>query len=232
MPSFTGIGPEANKFNKMDLENYVSRSKWQEEEEEEEDVKDNWEDEDEEPPKPVAPAEPKKAAGPVKGTKKAGAKGSDLAGASGGSNNKPLTPQEAREKKLLEEKQQRESDMELTKQMLGMEDKNIALEFPLESKEDFDKFHKNLVRKLWCYNKSPHYYLLLDKLIRDLCVPLEADELKNLSSSLNALFNEKVKVSKAKPKKKGVKGLAIKIERNNLDRMERNDHYDDIDDFM
>lgn len=203
----------------------ITRSKWQDEEDDIEDVKDNWEDEDEEPPKP-APVEAKKATG-TKGKK--GLNKSDLGDASS-SNNKPLTAQEIRDKKLLEEKLQKESDLKLTKQMLGMEDKDIELEFPLNTKEDFDKFHKNLVHKLWCYDKSPHYYLLLDKLFRDLCVPLEADELKNLSSTLNALFNEKVKVSKsAKPKKKGTKGLAIKMERSNLDR---NDYADELDDIM
>lgn len=207
----------------MDLENLTARAKWQEEGEDSDDVKDNWEDEDEEPPKP-APVEPKKPA--VAKAKKGPAGRVEAAGASSG---KPLTPQEIRDRKLAEEKLQKESDMKLTKQMLGMEDKDIELEFPLETGEDFEKFHKNLVHKLWCYDKSPHYYLLLEKLFRDLCVPLEADELKNLSSTVNALFNEKVKVSKAKPKKKGTKGLAIKIERNNLDR---NDYADDLDDIM
>lgn len=205
----------------------MSRAKWQDEEDDGDDVKDNWEDEDEEPPKP-APVEPKKSAG-TKG-KKGLNKATDQADASGSSSNsKPLTAQELRDKKLMEEKLQRESDLKLTKQMLGMEDKDIELEFPLNTREDFDKFHKNLVHKLWCYDKSPHYYFLLDKLFRDLCVPLESDELKNLSSTINALFNEKVKVSKAKPKKKGAKGLAIKIERNNLDR---NDYVDELDDIM
>lgn len=201
----------------------MSRAKWQDEEDDD-DVKDNWEDEDEEPAKPV---EPKKSAGATK-PKKVLNKVGEKADASS-SNSKPLTAQELREKKLLEEKLQKESDLKLTKQMLGVEDKDISLEFALDTKEDFDKFHKNLVHKLWCYDKSPHYYLLLDKLFRDLCVPLEADELKNLSSTINALFNEKVKVSKAKPKKKGAKGLAIKMERNNLDR---NDYVDELDDIM
>lgn len=204
----------------------ITRSKWQDEEDDIEDVKDNWEDEDEEPPKPV-PVETKKTA--AGGTRaKRGPIKSDLGDASS-SNNRTLTAQEIRDKKLLDEKLQKESDLKLTKQMLGMEDKDLELEFQLNTKEDFDKFHKNLVHKLWCYDKSPHYYLLLDKLFRDLCVPLEADELKNLSSTLNALFNEKVKVSKAKPKKKGAKGLAIKMERNNLDR---NDYVDELDDIM
>lgn len=209
----------------MDLENLTAKAKWQEEADEDpDDVKDNWEDEDEEPPKP-APVEPKKVSTTAAKAKK-GKAGADLAG---GNNNKPLTPQEMRDKKLQEENLQKESDLKLTKQMLGMEDKDIELEFTLESKEDFDKFHKNLVHKLWCYDKSPHYYLLLEKLFRDLCVPLEADELKNLSATVNALFNEKVKVNKAKPKKKSTKGLALKIERNNLDR---NDYADDLDDIM
>lgn len=212
----------------MDLENLMSRAKWREEEEDPDDVKDNWEDEDEEPPKPAPAVEAKKAqAGGGKGKRGLNNKVGEQSDASG-SNNRPLTAQELRDKKLLEDRLLRESEIGLAKQMLGLEDKNIALEFPLECKEDFDKFHKNLVQKLWCYEKSPHYYLLLDKLFRDLCVPLEADELKNLSSTVNALFNEKVKTQKAKPKKKGPK-VAIKIERNNLDR---NDIYDELDDIM
>lgn len=203
----------------MDLENLAARAKWQDEDDDPDSVKDNWDDEDEEPPKP-APVEPKKVSAVPK------SKRGEMASSS---NNKPLTPQEIRDKKLQEEALQKESDLKLTKQMLGMEDKDIELEFPLDTKEDFDKFHKNLVHKLWCYDKSPHYYLLLEKLFRDLCVPLEADELKNLSATVNALFNEKVKVNKAKPKKKSTKGLAIKIERNNLDRQ---DYADELDDIM
>lgn len=207
----------------MSLDNLIVRAKWQEEEDDGEDVKDNWDDEDEEPPAPVEPVK-KAAAKPKKGTNKGGQQASDAAGAS----DRPLTAQELREKRLQDEKLQRESEMKLTKQMLGMEDKDISLEFTLDTKEDFDKFHKNLVHKLWCYDKNPNYFLLIEKLFRDLCVPLEADELKNLSSTVNALFNEKVK-AKAKPKKKVAKGLAVKVERNNLDR---NDYADDLDDIM
>lgn len=210
----------------MSLENLVSRAKWQAEEDDGEDVKDNWEDEDEEPPKPPPQAEQRKPAAPKK---KAGNKSTEGKGDGSSNSDRPLTAQELREKRLREEKLQKESDLKLTKQMLGMEDKDIALEFPLESKEDFDKFHKNLVHKLWCYDKSPHYYPLLDKLFRDLCVPLESDELKNLSAAVNALFNEKVKQSKSnKPKKKATK-IAIKVERNNMDR---DDYMDELDDIM
>ena len=208
----------------MDLENLVSRAKWKEEDDDaSDDVKDNWEDEDEEPPKPVVSV-PKKPA-----NKKGAANKTATTTGDSSETNQAGKPLSERERRLQEEKLQKESDLKLTKQMLGMEDKDIALEFPLETKEDFDKFHRNLVHKLWCYDKSPHYYLLLDKLFRDLCAPLEADELKNLSATINALFNEKVKVNKAKPKKKGCKGIAIKMERNNLDR---NDYVDELDDIM
>lgn len=210
----------------MDLENLVSRAKWQEEDDAADDVKDNWEDDDVEPPKPAPKStEPKPKAANKRGANSKNAETSDAV------SSKTMTAQEFREKRLLEEKLQRESDLRLTKQMLGMEDKDIALEFPLETKEDFDTFHKNLVHKLWCYDKSPHYYGLLDKLFRDLCVPLEAEELKGLSSTVNALFNEKVKVNKNKPKKKGIKGVAIKVERNNL-LNDREDFMDELDDIM
>lgn len=201
-------------------------NRWKDENNEDgKEVKDCWDqDSDEEISKPnVASNDTKKLPGTRGKIKPKLNPKADLGDASGNSN-RPLTAQELRDL-------QRDSDFKLTKQMLGMEDKDIALEFPLDSKEDFDKFHKNLVQKLWCYEKSPHYYLLLDKLFRDLCVPLEADELKNLSSTLNALFNEKVKVSKNKPKKKGTKGPAIKVERNHYDD-DRDDYIDELDDIM
>lgn len=207
----------------MSLEDFVSRAKWQEEDDEADDVKDNWEDEDEEPPKPMP-----KADQPAK-QKPLNKKGANKAGDNSAESNRPLTAQELREKRLQEEKAQKESDFRLTKQMLGMEDKDIALEFPLNTKEDFDKFHKSLVHKLWCYDKSPHYPNLLERLFRDLCAPLEADELKSISSTVNALFNEKVKVNKNKPKKKTIKGLALKVERNQLNDR---DDYDELDDIM
>lgn len=198
----------------MDL-NLISR-KWKEEEDDGEDVKDNWEDEDEEPPAPI-----KKPSGSTKAKKIANKDNSNQG-------DRPLSAQELREKRLADEKLQKESDLKLAKQMFGMEDKDIALEFPLETEEDFDRFHRNLVHKLWCYDKSPYYYPLIDKMFRDLSVSLEADELKSISATINALFNEKVK-AKSKPKKKTTKGLAIKLERNNLDR---NDYADELDDIM
>jgi len=200
----------------MSLENLVSRAKWQEEDDDAEDVKDNWEDDDDEPSKTAPQEEHKKPAA----TRKKVHKNADALENGSSNSDRPLTAQELREKRLREEKLQKESDFKLTKQMLGMEDKDIPLEFPLETKEDFDKFHKNLVHKLWCYDKSPHYYTLLDRLFRDLCVPLETDELKNLSAAVNALFNEKVKKSKSnKPKKKANK-IAIRVERNDLDELD------------
>lgn len=204
------------------LEDLVSRHKWQEEEEDD-DVKDNWDDEDEEPVKPPSKDETKKAVKPKLNKKAVNA--SNI----GSSNNKPLTAQELREKKILEEKMQRESDLKLTRQMLGMEDKDIALDFALNTKEDFDLFYKNLVLKLRLYDQSPHYYPFLDQLFRDLCVPLDSEELKNLSAAINALFNEKVKISKNKPKKKGTKGYALKVERSNIDR---DDYTNELDDIM
>lgn len=195
----------------MDLENLISRAKWQEEDIED-DIKDNWDDDDPVPPPP-----------PVNVAKKSNKKVADSSTTS--STAQILDP---REKRLAEEKLQKESDLKLAKQMLGLEDKDISLEFPLDNKEDFDRFHINLVHKLRCYDKSPHYYTLLERVFRDLCAPLEADELKNLSSAINALFNEKVRVQKAaKQKKKGVKGLAIKVERNDQDS-----YHDELDDIM
>lgn len=220
-------GEEVNELTSK-ISTLISSQKW-EEEDNGDDVKDNWDDEDEEPVK----VEPKKT--PVPNASTRNKRFNKLATNSNDGNSKQLTAQELREKKLQEEKLQRESDLILAKQMLGMEDKNIKLEFPLETKEDFDLFHKNVVAKLWCYDKSPHYFTLMDRLFRDLCVPLDSEEVKSLSSTLNALFNEKVKALKAitKPKKKGTKGYALKMERDPAGEADfGNDYVDDLDDIM
>lgn len=74
---------------------------------------------------------------------------------------------------------------------------NINLdEFTLQSKEDFERFRTDLVSKLSDVSSEPFYSAFLEDLFRDLCVPLDTDDLKRISSSLTALYNEKLKAQR------------------------------------
>lgn len=66
---------------------------------------------------------------------------------------------------------------------------------PVE-REDYENLRKLLVAKLTPNEKSPLYIPFLDDLLRDLTANLEADDIKKLSSSLNTLANEKIKMAK------------------------------------
>lgn len=71
----------------------------------------------------------------------------------------------------------------------------INLDGQLSSKDDFDKLKTNLVNKLSTVS-SPHYGTFLEDLFRELCVQIDLDDLKKISSSLTALYNEKLKAQR------------------------------------
>ncbi len=184
-------------------ENYVitpvsKGDKWSGEDEDD-DVKDNWDDEEEEDK--VIDAEKQQI--PVKQTVLSAKKKKLLKFAEkdrkdkNESESKPRTAEEILADKLERQRLQEESDLLLAKDAFGeSKDTSSGLDISLSSREDFDAFKKSLVEKLLTYDKSPHYVNFLENLFRELCVSLESDDIKRLSSSLTALFNEKVKAQK------------------------------------
>lgn len=114
----------------------------------------------------------------------------------------PLTAEEALADKLEKQRLQEESDLKLTQESFGISDAGTAVtgsgleSVKLATKDDFEVFKKSLVNRLQLAEKSPHYVNFLDASFRDICASLEPDDIKRLSSSLNTLFNEKVKAQK------------------------------------
>ncbi|RWS07921.1 eukaryotic translation initiation factor 3 subunit J-like protein [Dinothrombium tinctorium] len=147
----------------------------------------------------------------------------------------PKTQEELLQERLEQQRLQEESDLLLAKEAFGVSDQKAertSLDMNLSSKEDFDTFKRNLVIKLQSVEKSPHYVSFLETAFREICVTLDPDDIKRISSNLNALFNEKIKAQKTtKAKKKGTKGAAIKIERSDMD-LAADDYGDDLDDFL
>jgi translation initiation factor 3 subunit J len=211
----------------------VKGDKW-EGEDEDDDVKDNWDDEEEED-KQISSEKQEIS---VKQTALSAKKKKLLKFAEKDrkdkdeSESKPRTAEEILADKLERQRLQEESDLLLAKDAFGdTKTTSSGLDISLTSREDFDAFKKSLVEKLLTYDKSVHYVNFLENLFRELCVSLESDDIKRLSSSLTALFNEKVKAQKAgtKSKKKG-KGFSVRVERN--DDFNVNNDIEEFDDFL
>ncbi|XP_071038030.1 eukaryotic translation initiation factor 3 subunit J [Parasteatoda tepidariorum] len=131
---------------------------------------------------------------------------------------KDLTPQERLAHKLKQQKLQEEADLQLAKETFGVieNDTDSIDNFQPSSKEDFDKFRKLLVDKIQKTEESPHFPNFLDDFCRDLCLNVSPEDIKKITSTLNALAHEKVKAQKAKAgkKKPGSKKASLKLTRN------------------
>ncbi|UYV67317.1 EIF3J [Cordylochernes scorpioides] len=130
-----------------------------------------------------------------------------------------MTPEEQMAEKLRLRKLQEESDFEMARETFGLTEAPSSDSFESQNpstKEEFDEFKKLVVDKLQSLEKSALYMPFLEDFMRDLCVNFEAEEVKKLSSVLNALANEKVKSQKGKAKKKaGGKKATLKLDRGN-----------------
>ncbi|XP_041754993.2 eukaryotic translation initiation factor 3 subunit J-A-like [Coregonus clupeaformis] len=196
----------------------VVLDKW-EGEDEDEDVKDNWDDEEEE-----KKAEAKKAEAKVSEKKKLAEKIKEKENRLRKKQQElkkkleeeeELTPEQQLAEKLKVQKMQEEADLELAKEAFGISGgsttnnvSGIEAMCP-SSKEDFTEFEKLLKVKILQYEKSVHYSSFLESLFRELCISLEIDDLKKISSSLTVLLNEKQKQEKAIKGKKKKKGAVL-----------------------
>lgn len=82
--------------------------------------------------------------------------------------NSNMTPEE---KKLLQQKLQEEADLEVAKEMLGVdEDEDSIDRMNPKSKEDFAVFEQALQKKIQSFSKSDHYSDFVEELIRNLSV--------------------------------------------------------------
>jgi len=222
----------------------VGRSDRWEGEDEEEDIKDNWDDDDDEEAKsesndqPKAPSKKKKNLAVIIAEKEEKRRREleekkrlleEEANVS-----KPKTQEELLQERLEAQKLQEESDLLLAKEVFGVSESKPegSLDVALSSKEDFDIFKKNLVTKLQAVEKSPHYVPFLETAFREICVTLEADDIKRISSNLSALFNEKIKAQKLATKgKKNKPKSTLKIERSAMD-LAADDYVDEFDEFI
>ncbi|XP_015773075.1 PREDICTED: eukaryotic translation initiation factor 3 subunit J-like [Acropora digitifera] len=237
--------------------------KWEGEDEDDNDVKENWDDEDEDDTKekPEKTENETDQATPQEKVKKRRTLKQVLKEKEEKANEeallteqekqlqkeeevKPLTEEEQLAEKLKRQKLVEESDLELAKQAFGVQDvsesKSIDGMNP-STKEDFEELSKLIVGKLSNYQSSAEYVPFLETLFRDLCVSLDAEEIKRLGSAINILSTEKLKATQKtkKSKKAGKKvtlaGSSAKAgRRDNFDAFGGGNYNygDEFDDFM
>ncbi|KAK4471406.1 hypothetical protein MN116_004837 [Schistosoma mekongi] len=169
--------------------------------------------------------------------------------------NERLRLKEEQKRKEKEEKLKREEELKLSQPATELQREKLAEEAELgllqdtfgpstaqsndkdsidsccpKTKEEFNHLHSLLMAKITSIQKSPHYTMFAESLIRDLVVEMEVDALRTISTVINALINEKQKLVKGKTKKKS-KGKLL-VERENDYNYVDDAVEDEYDDFM
>ncbi|KAK4318199.1 hypothetical protein Pmani_010776 [Petrolisthes manimaculis] len=191
--------------------------KWEGEDEEEE-IKDNWDDEEEDKDKPATDT----GTVPVKKKKK---KLSDVIAEKEAKQLEALerkrkeaeeaanseTTEGKLEEKLRLQKIQEDADFQLATDLVGTGSSSVneeeikLLDIDLSTEEALQTFKKSLIAKIRSSDRlerKPFYLNFVEDLIRDLCINLDGEEVKRMSAVLNSLYNEKIRASKPKGKKK------------------------------
>lgn len=111
-----------------------------------------------------------------------------------------------------------ESDFKATKELFGGKkegDKTID-DFIPKTEAEFEEFAALVAGKVTPFSKSFHYVPLLKAFIRKATASLSTKDAKELSATMSAISNEKLKVEKeatAGKKKGGTKKQQLKVDR-------------------
>jgi len=205
--------------------------------EDEDDVKDNWDDDDEDDQSDsnaVVASQPKKKKTlqqiiAEKEEKKR--KEAEERKLKAEQESKNASPEEQNREKLRRQRMQEESDLRTAMETCGVSASGTIDSLVPVDKDDYDNLRKLLVAKLTPNEKCPLYIGFLEELLRDLTANLEVDDIRKLSSTVNTVVNEKIKLTKLTKGKKKNKGTSLKVERGEMDTF---DDYGggEFDDFM
>lgn len=134
--------------------------------------------------------------------------------------------------KLRLQELQKESDLQVAKELFGMTGDSEAT---LTTKEDFQVFSEKISKALKRHECSPFYVQCLEDILLQSCTTLDPEDLRKLSTTLSALATEKQKAAKTATKAKSKKGKSIAVGKSarRMD-MDQYDDYlgDEFDDFM
>jgi translation initiation factor 3 subunit J len=207
------------------------KSNWDDEDVEEDDVKESWEEEEEKPkPQPVEKPAPKPSA---KSAVKKGKQPSTSAEVVEDDVLDDPTLEKLRQQRLVEE-----ADFKSTAELFAKKDsseKSLETFIP-KSESDFAEYAELIANKIRPYEKSFHFMGLLKNVMRLSMTSLKGAEAKEISSSVTAIANEKIKADKeaaAGKKRGGAKKKQLHIEKGEEDFAAGPgaSSYDDPDEF-
>lgn len=203
--------------------NIAKTDKW-DGEDEDDSVKDNWdddEDEEEKEAKPVVVVKKKKKTLEKKIAEKEEAKQLELKDKLERQRleDEMHDPDKAQEQRERVHKIQQQADLELALEAFGLTDSDTKKLGPIElsapiTKDDFAKFSQLIYDKVITYKDSKFFIPFLENVFRDLTLGVEPESIKKISTSLTALYSEKLKVSKLQKNKKSKKAVVDKTEKN------------------
>jgi len=225
--------------------------RWSGEDEDEDGLKDNWDDEEEEKQEgdvPKSQPKKKKTLAEKIAEREEIKKQEALAKLQNAEEERELTPAEAMEQKLMDQKRQEEADLELAKEAFGvMDDANGTVlpgqktidNFVPKNKDEFTELSSMIVEKLSTLEYKSDFAFFLETLVRDCCAGREPEDIKKISNTLTVLANEKQKLNKA-DKNKGKKKAAATTKKTlasgkavqKADDDYYDDYYNEYDDFM
>jgi len=151
------------------------------------------------------------------------------------------TPEQILAEKLRVQKIQEDSDRLLAQELMGTSDKEEeeieALDaFDLKDSSSIESFRKSLISKIRSVDrleKKAYYVSFVEDLTRDLCINLETDEIKRVTTVLNGIYNEKVKASKpTKGKKKAANKAKLNSGQGAITDSVNDYGYSEYDDFI
>lgn len=139
--------------------------------------------------------------------------------------------------KLRQQRLVEEADFKATAELFAKKDgseKSLETFIP-KSESDFAEYAELIANKIRPYEKSFHYMGLLKNVMRLSMTPLKGADAKEISSSVTAIANEKIKAEKeaaAGKKKGGAKKKQLHIEKGEEDFVARpGASFDDPDEF-
>jgi len=134
----------------------------------------------------------------------------------------------AQRQKIVEE-----ADMKQATELFGVTGKSELDTFCPKSEQDFIAYAKLVAEKPLYFKNERNYSLLVKELVKLIIEPLNTNEVNDISKTVSAVYNEKLKKikEKDKPKKKTNDKPMIAKDFNNYEDDEYDD-YDDYDDFM
>ncbi|KAK7058683.1 Eukaryotic translation initiation factor 3 subunit J [Halocaridina rubra] len=231
------------EWDAEDAEPPAATCKWEGEDEEDE-IKDNWDDEEEERDKtsPTAPAtaktKKKKLADKIAEKEAKQQEEKEKRRKELEEKNRSETPEDKLAEKLRIQKIQEDADFQLANELMGnnvTEEDKLLDDIDLSDRDGLEAFRQAIVSKIRNTDrleKRPFFVSFVEDLSRDLCQNLELDEVKRVSSVLNSLYNEKVKASKPKSKKKAGNKPKLNVEQGAITDDIGNDYGAEYDDFM